>query len=114
MFTGENAMKNPLANLMQQAQQMQENFKKVQDELAAMEVNGESGGGLVRIVMNGKREALRVSIDESLVKEDRDMLEDLVAAAINDAVRKVAKLKEEKMAGLTGGLELPTGFKMPF
>ena len=107
-------MKNPLANLMQQAQQIQENIKKAQEELAAMEIPGESGGGLVKIVMNGKREALKVSIDESLVKEDRDMLEDLVAAAINDAVHKVAKIKQEKMSGLTGGLEMPTGFKMPF
>jgi len=107
-------MKNPLAGLMQQAQQMQENLKKAQEELAVMEVHGESGGGLVKIVMNGKREALKVRIDDSLVKEDRDMLEDLVAAAINDAVRKVAKLKQEKMASLTGGIELPAGFKMPF
>jgi DNA-binding YbaB/EbfC family protein len=107
-------MKNPLANLMQQAQQIQENIKKAQDELAAMEIRGESGGGLVKIVMNGKREALKVSIDESLVRDDRDMLEDLVAAAINDAVRKVGKIKQEKMASVTGGLQMPAGFKMPF
>lgn len=107
-------MKNPLAGLMQQAQRMQESIKKAQEELATTEVHGESGGGLVKIVMNGKREALKVTIDDSLLKEDRDMLEDLVAAAINDAVRKVAKLKEEKMASLTGGIELPAGFKMPF
>jgi len=107
-------MKNPLASLMQQAQQMQENIKKAQEELAAAEVHGESGGGLVKIVMNGKREVLKVSIDDSLVKEDRDMLEDLVAAAVNDAVRKVTRLKEEKMSSLAGGLELPVGFKMPF
>ncbi|MFM8333848.1 MAG: YbaB/EbfC family nucleoid-associated protein [Candidatus Methylumidiphilus sp.] len=107
-------MKNPLANLVQQAQQMQENFKKAQEELAAMEVHGESGAGLVKIVMNGKREALKVSIDDSLLKEDRDMLEDLVAAAVNDAVRKVAKLKQEKMSGLASGLDMPPGFKLPF
>ncbi len=107
-------MKNPLASLMQQAQQMQENIKKAQEELAATEVHGESGAGLVKIVMNGKREALRLSIDDSLLKEDRDMLEDLVVAAINDAVRKVAKLKQEKMAGLTGSLGIPPGFNMPF
>jgi DNA-binding YbaB/EbfC family protein len=107
-------MKNPLANLMQQAQQMQENFQKVQQELEATEIDGESGGGLVKIRMNGKREALQVSIDESLVKEDRDMLEELVAAAINDGVRKVARLKQDKMSGLTGGLDLPAGFRMPF
>lgn len=107
-------MKNPLASLMQQAQQMQENLKKAQEEIAAMEVTGESGGGLVKLVMNGKREVLKLSIDDSLVKEDRDMLEDLVAAAVNDAVRKVGKLKQEKLSSLTGGLELPGGFKMPF
>ena len=107
-------MKNPLASLMQQAQQMQENIKKAQEELAATEVHGESGAGLVKIVMNGKREALKVSIDDSLLKDDRDMLEDLVAAAVNDAVHKIAKLKQEKMSGLTGGLDLPAGFKLPF
>ena len=110
----ETAMKNPLASLMQQAQQMQENIKKAQEELEAEEIHGESGAGLVKIVMNGKREALKVSIDQSLLKEDRDMLEDLVAAAINDTVRKVAKIKQEKMAGLAGGLELPAGLKFPF
>jgi DNA-binding YbaB/EbfC family protein len=107
-------MKNPLASLMQQAQQMQENIKKTQEEFAAVEITGESGAGLVKIVMNGKREALKVSIDDSLLKEDRDMLEDLVAAAINDSVRKIAKLKQEKMAGLADGIELPAGLKLPF
>jgi hypothetical protein len=107
-------MKNPLASLMQQAQQMQENVRKAQEELAKTEVHGESGGGLVKIVMNGKREVLKLSIDDSLVNDDRDMLEDLVAAAFNDAVRKVGKLKQEKMASLTGGIELPAGFKLPF
>jgi len=107
-------MKNPLASLMQQAQQMQENFKKAQEELAAMEIHGESGAGMVKVVMNGKREALKVSIDDSLLKEDRDMLEELVAAAINDTVHKVAKIKQEKMSGLTGGLDMPAGFKLPF
>lgn len=107
-------MKNPLAQMLQQAQQIQENVKKAQEELAAMEISGESGGGLVKIVMNGKREALRVSIDESLLKEDRDMLEDLVAAAINDTVHKVSKIKQDKMSALTGGFQLPGGFQMPF
>ncbi len=107
-------MKNPLASLMQQAQQMQENLKRAQEEIAVTEVTGESGGGLVKLVMNGKREVLKLSIDDSLVKEDRDMLEDLVAAAVNDAVRKVGKLKQEKLSSLTGSLELPGGFKMPF
>lgn len=107
-------MKNPLASLMQQAQQMQENIKQAQEEFEALEIHGESGAGMVKIVMNGKREALKVSIDPSLLTDDRDMLEDLVAAAVNDAVRKVAKLKKEKMAGLTQGLELPAGLKLPF
>ena len=107
-------MKNPLASLMQQAQQMQENIKKAQEEFESVEIHGESGAGLVKIEMNGKREALKVSIDDSLLKEDRDMLEDLVAAAINDAVRKVARLKKEKRADLAGGLELPAGLKLPF
>ncbi len=109
-------MKNPLAALMQQAQKMQENFQKAQEELANTEVQGESGGGLVKVLMNGKKEVLKISIDDSLLKEDRDMLEDLVAAAVNDAVRKVNKLKQEKLTGLTGGLglDLPPDFKLPF
>jgi hypothetical protein len=107
-------MKNPLGNLMQQAQKMQEDLKKIQEEIAAMEVQGESGGGLVTIVMTGKREARKVTIDDSLVGEDKDMLEDLVAAAINDAVNKVAKMKKEKMSALTAGMPLPPGFQMPF
>lgn len=107
-------MKNPLGNLMQQAQKMQEDFKKIQEEIAAIQVQGESGGGLVSIVMNGKREALKVKIDDSLLGDDKDMLEDLVAAAINDAVNKVAKMKKEKMSSLTAGMSLPPGFQMPF
>jgi DNA-binding YbaB/EbfC family protein len=107
-------MRNPLGQIMQQAQKMQENLQKAQDELAVLEVRGEAGGGLVKLVMNGKKEALRVSIDPSLLADDRDMLEDLVTAAINDAVRKVNKLKEEKLSGLTSGMGLPPGFKMPF
>ncbi|MGH8498333.1 MAG: YbaB/EbfC family nucleoid-associated protein [Methylococcales bacterium] len=107
-------MKNPLGAMMQQAQKMQEDFQKAQQELAAMEVHGESGGGLVKVVMTGKREVRKIEIDDSLVKEDRDMLEDLVAAAINDSVRRVDTMKQEKMASLTSGLQLPGGFKMPF
>lgn len=107
-------MRNPLGQIMQQAQKMQENLQKAQDELAALEVQGEAGGGLVKLTMNGKKEALRVAIDPSLMADDRDMLEDLVTAAINDAVRKVNKLKEEKLSGLTSGIGLPPGFKMPF
>ncbi len=107
-------MKNALAGIMQQAQKMQDNYKKAQDELEAMEVQGESGGGLVTILMTGKREARKVSIDSSLVGDDKDMLEDLVAAAINDAVHKVDKMKKEKMAEVTQGMPLPPGFQMPF
>jgi DNA-binding YbaB/EbfC family protein len=107
-------MKNPLGNIMQQAQKMQEDMKKAQEELEAMEITGESGGGLVKILMTGKREVRKVSIDDSLVGDDKDMLEDLVAAAINDAVRKVNKAKKEKMAEVTSGIPLPPGFQMPF
>lgn len=107
-------MKNPLANLMQQAQNMQENLKKAQEDLAATEIAAESGGGLVKLTMNGKREILKLQLDDSLLKDDRDMLEDLIIAAVNDGVRKVSKLKEEKLSGLTGGFELPAGLKLPF
>ncbi len=107
-------MKNPLAGLMQQAQKMQEDFKKAQEELEAMQVLGESGGGLVSIVMTGKREVRKVTIDPTLVGDDKDMLEDLVAAAINDAVHKVNKMKKEKMADITSGIPMPPGFQMPF
>ena len=107
-------MKNALGNLMQQAQKMQEDLKNAQDELALMQVLGESGGGLVKIVMTGKREVRKVTIDDSLVGDDKDMLEDLVAAAINDAVHKVAKMKQEKMAQFTAGFPMPPGFQMPF
>jgi DNA-binding YbaB/EbfC family protein len=107
-------MKNAFGNLMQQAQKMQEELQKTQDELAALEVTGESGAGLVQIVMTGKREVRKVCIDPSLVSDDKDMLEDMVAAAINDAVHKVAKLKQEKMSSLTAGIPIPPGFKMPF
>jgi len=107
-------MKNPLGNIMQQAQKMQEDFKRAQEEIEAMEVTGQSGGGLVTILMTGKREARKVTIDPTLIGDDKDMLEDLVAAAINDAVNKVGKMKKEKMAELTSGLPLPPGFQMPF
>ena len=107
-------MKNALGNIMQQAQKMQEDIKKAQDELGLMQVQGEAGGGLVTVIMTGKREVRKVSIDDSLVGDDKDMLEDLVAAAINDAVHKVAQMKKEKMADLTAGIPLPPGFQMPF
>ena len=107
-------MKNQLAGLMKQAQQMQENMKKVQDELASTEVEGQSGAGLVKIVMTCKHDVKRVTIDESLLKDDKDMLEDLVAAAMNDAERRVENTVQEKMGAVTAGLPLPPGFKMPF
>ncbi len=108
-------MKNPLGALMQQAQEMQEKFKQAQEELAKAEVQGEAGGGLVKVLMNGKREVLRLTIDTSLFKEeDKEILEDLVAAAVNDAVHKVSRMKEEKMAELAGGLQLPGGMNLPF
>lgn len=107
-------MKNALGNIMQQAQKMQDDFKKAQEELNAMQIMGQSGGGLVTILMTGKREARKVTIDPSLLNEDKDMLEDLVAAAINDAVNKVAKMKHEKMSDVTAGLPLPPGFQLPF
>ncbi len=99
---------------MQQAQKMQEDMAKAKAELEAMEIQGESGGGLVSVLMTGKREVRKVTIDDSLVGDDKDMLEDLVAAAINDAVHKVNKLKEEKMSELTAGIPMPPGFQMPF
>jgi DNA-binding YbaB/EbfC family protein len=107
-------MKNQLAGLMKQAQAMQDNMKKAQEAIAAMEVEGEAGGGLVKVTMTGRHDVRRVSIDPSLLGEDKDMLEDLVAAAVNDAVRKVETVSQEKMAGMTAGLPLPPGFKLPF
>jgi hypothetical protein len=107
-------MKGGLGNMMKQAQQLQANLQKAQEELANLEVTGESGGGMVQVVMNGRHDVRRVSIDPSLLGEDREMLEDLVAAAVNDAVRKVERTTQERMAGLTAGLGLPGGLKLPF
>ena len=107
-------MKNQLGDLMKQAQAMQDNMKKAQAAIAAMEVEGEAGAGMVKVVMTGRHDVRRVTIDPSLLGEDKDMLEDLVAAAVNDAVRKVEAASQEKMAGLTAGLPLPPGFKLPF
>jgi DNA-binding YbaB/EbfC family protein len=107
-------MKNQLAGLMKQAQQMQENLKKAQDELGSIEVEGQSGAGMVKVVMTCKHDVRRVSIDPSLIGDDREMLEDLIAAAVNDAVRRVEKTTQEKMAGLSAGLNLPPGMKLPF
>jgi len=107
-------MKNQLAGLMKQAQQMQDNMKKAQDELAQTEVEGQAGAGLVKVVMTCRHDVKRVSIDPSLLADDRDMLEDLVAAAVNDAVRRVESTTQEKMSGLTMGMPMPPGFKLPF
>jgi DNA-binding YbaB/EbfC family protein len=107
-------MKNQLAGLMKQAQTMQENMKLAQEAIAAMEVEGEAGGGMVKIVMTGRHDVKRVTIAPTLLSEDKDMLEDLVAAAMNDAVRKVEAASQQKMAGLTAGMPLPPGFKLPF
>ena len=108
-------MKGGLGNLMKQAQAMQENMQKAQEELANIEVTGESGGGMVKLIMNCRHDVKQVSIDPELMGdvEDKEVLEDLVAAAMNDAVRKVEETSKDKMAGLTGGLDIP-GMKMPF
>ena len=107
-------MKGQLAGLMKQAQQMQENLKKAQEEIAGMEVEGQAGAGMVKVVMTGRHDVKRVSIDASLMGDDKDMLEDLVAAAVNDAVRRVESMTQEKMGALTSGFGLPPGLKLPF
>ncbi|MBL1433404.1 MAG: YbaB/EbfC family nucleoid-associated protein [Gammaproteobacteria bacterium] len=106
-------MKGGIGGLMKQAQKMQENMQKAQDELAEMEVEGKSGGGLVSVVMTGRHDLRKVTIDESLM-DDKEMLEDLVAAAVNDAVRAVETTTKDKMGAVTGGMNLPAGMKMPF
>ncbi|MCZ6881231.1 MAG: YbaB/EbfC family nucleoid-associated protein [Gammaproteobacteria bacterium] len=107
-------MKAQLGQLMRQAQQMQENLKKAQDELGQLEVTGESGGGMVKVTMSCKHDVRRVDIDSILLDDDKDMLEDLIAAAVNDACRKVEKTTQEKMSGLAGGMGLPPGINLPF
>ncbi len=107
-------MKGGIGNLMKQAQAMQANMQKMQEEVASMEIEGQAGGGLVKVTMTGRHDVKRVQIDDSVFSDDKDMLEDLIAAAVNDAVRQVEKVTQEKMAGLTGGLNLPPGFKLPF
>ena len=107
-------IKGGIGNLMKQAQQMQENMQKLQARIAEMEVEGAAGAGLVKVVMTGKHDVKRVTIDPSLLADDKDMLEDLVAAAFNDAVRKVDAITQEKMSAATAGLPLPPGFKLPF
>jgi DNA-binding YbaB/EbfC family protein len=103
-----------LNDLMKQAQQMQQQMQQAQEELGNLEVQGESGAGMVKVVMTGRHDVKRVEIDASLMTEDKEMLEDLLAAAVNDAVRRVEISNKEKMAGLASGINLPEGFKMPF
>ncbi|MBM4213336.1 MAG: YbaB/EbfC family nucleoid-associated protein [Gammaproteobacteria bacterium] len=101
-------------NMMKQAEALQRNMQKAQEEIARMEVTGESGGGMVKVTMTGKHEVKRVQIEPAVIGEDREMLEDLVAAAVNDAVRRVETETQQRMAGTMSGLRLPPGFKMPF
>ena len=107
-------MKGGIGNLMKQAQKMQEDLQKAQQELAKAEVQGESGGGLVKVTMNGRHEVRRVEIDDSLIGDDKEMLEDLVAAACNDAVHRIEERTKEQMSGAMAGLNLPPGMKLPF
>ncbi len=107
-------MKGGIGNLMKQAQKMQEDMQKAQEDIANMEIEGQSGGGLVKVMMNGQHELRRVSIDDSLVGDDKDMLEDLVAAAVNDATQKLAVVSKDMLSGVTNGMELPPGMKLPF
>ena len=107
-------MRGNIGNLLKQAQAMQENLQKAQAQVALITATGESGGGMVKVTMSGLHEVSRVQIEPALLAEDRDVLEDLVAAAINDATRKVGVLVSEKMAGATAGLQLPPGMKLPF
>jgi len=107
-------MKGGLGNMMKQAQKMQEDLQRAQQEIAALEVSGQSGGGLVTVVINGRHECRRVSIDPSILEDDRDMVEDLVAAAFNDAVQRLEVTTRERMSSVTSGMQLPTGFKLPF
>ena len=107
-------MKGNLSDLMQQAQKMQADMQKAQEELASKEVQGEAGAGMVTVTMNGRHDVKRVSIDDAVLGEDKEVLEDLLAAAVNDAVRKVEANNQQAMAGLASGLNLPGGFKMPF
>ena len=107
-------MKGAMGNMMKQAQKMQEDMQKAQQEIANMEVEGQAGGGMVKVVMNGRHELRSVNIDESLMSDDKDMIEDLLAAAVNDAVRKIEQESSAKMSGVTSGMNLPAGMKLPF
>jgi len=107
-------MKGGIQNLMKQAQKLQEDMQKAQEEMANMEVTGQAGGGMVSVVMTGRHDVKRVTIDDSLLQEDKEILEDLIAAAVNDAVRHVEQNTKDKMSGMTSGMGLPPGFKLPF
>jgi len=107
-------MKNPLGNLMKQAQQMQADMAQAQEELERLEVQGEAGAGLVRLTMTCRHQVKKIHIDDSLLREDKDMLEDVIAAAFNDALRKVETTVQDKYSGLTSGMDMPAGFKLPF
>ena len=106
--------KGQLGGLMKQAQEVQEKLKKTQEEIAGMEIEGEAGAGLVKVTMTGRHDVRRVQIDPSLMGDDKEMLEDLIAAACNDAARRVEENQKERMAEVTGGMQLPPGMKMPF
>jgi len=108
-------MKGNIGNMMKQAQQLQANMQRAQAEIATLEVTGEAGGGMAKVLMTGKHEVKRVMLDQSLISgDDKEMLEDLIAAAINDAVQKVERASQAKMSALMGGMNLPPGLKMPF
>jgi DNA-binding YbaB/EbfC family protein len=107
-------MRGAIGQLMQQAQRMQEDLQRAQDELAKLEVTGQAGGGMVSVTMSGRHEVRRVAIDRKILADDPDMAEDLVAAAFNDAVNKVAAASQERLGGIAGGMNLPPGFKLPF
>ncbi|MAF17168.1 MAG: YbaB/EbfC family nucleoid-associated protein [Marinomonas sp.] len=106
--------KGGMGNMMRQAQKMQENMQKAQEEIGNMEVEGQAGAGLVKVTMTGRHDVKRVSIDDSLFEDDKEMLEDLIAAAINDAVRNIETASKDKMSEATAGMPIPPGFKMPF
>ena len=107
-------MKGGIGNLMKQAQKMQEDMQKAQEEIKLIEVEGQSGGGMVKVTMMGSHEVKRIAIDDSLIGDDKDMLEDLIAAAMNDAVHNLEATTKDKYAGLTSGMSLPPGMKLPF
>ncbi len=107
-------MKGAMGNMMKQAQKMQEEMQKAQEEIANMQVEGQAGGGMVKVQMNGRHELRSVQIDDSLMSDDKEMLEDLLAAAVNDAVRRIETESANRMSGLTAGLNLPGGLKLPF